>query len=267
MSLKVSSITDVGTTRLNNEDSFLILPELRDGKLSILAIVADGMGGHDRGEVASSMIKNEFVKWFKNDFPGINDGDTEARKLKMSLCNVIADVNRQVYEFAEENGIVSGSTLVGLLISNGIYFAWNVGDSRIYKFTATTNKQITKDQTVAQNEIDSGTMTKTEALKDKKSHVLTQCIGMEGDVIPDFFKGKYKEGDYFLICSDGMYNRMSMAEISRVIRSEGKLKDKLFTLAETAKEKGEKDNITGILIHNATEKKEKTFEEKFFDLT
>ena len=126
---------------------------------------------------------------------------------------------------------------------------WTWGRKRIYKFSKTKDIQITKDQTLAQREVDAGRLTPEEALTDKRSHKLLQCVGMGEDITPDFFRGRYRAGDKFLLCSDGMCNRMSKETLAAAAKDDSRsLSARLQSIIDDVKNTGEKDNITGILM-------------------
>ena len=243
--MRVSSITDTNK-RDQNEDNRLVLPKKSGGRKILLAAVFDGMGGTDAGEVASKISRDFFEKWFFEEidtylhsFPG---------SVKESLSKLLNDINDEVYKYEIEKDVTTGSTATVLLIYGDEYVAANIGDSRIYKF-GSKNIQITKDQTLAQREVDRGNLTPEEALIDKRSHTLTQSLGQREPVEPDFFKGKCKKGDSFLLCSDGMYNKVSIDEISSIVKDKDfNTKEKLTEIAILSKSQGENDNITGILI-------------------
>lgn len=250
--MKISNLTDKNK-RSSNQDSSLILPKILKEKGSekkiLLAMIADGMGGTDAGGIASGIVKQEIGEWFEKNIEELASKSNSLEEIKNSIYSKILEINTKVYDYGEKDDISLGSTIALLVLFAGEYFILNVGDSRVYKFGPSRSVQITKDQTVAQQKIDEGLLTAEEAKTDRSSHVLTQCIGMSKDIAPDFFKGKYKKKDYFLICSDGMYNRVDLGEMESVVR-EKKMgtKEKLTKLAILSKEKEEGDNITGVLI-------------------
>lgn len=243
--MRISSITDTNK-RDQNEDNRIIIPQKINNKKFLLAAVFDGMGGTDAGEVASQLAKEAFEAWRGKDF--LNALSDFPESIKDPLSDTLETLNQDIYEYERKEGLSAGSTAALLILYGDEYVAVNIGDSRIYKF-GSKNIQITKDQTLAQVEIDRGNLKPEEAVNDKRSHTLIQSLGQEDPVEPDFFKGRFRKGDSFLICSDGMYNRNSLEEISEIIKDNAiNTKSKLLELAIKAKEKGEKDNITGILI-------------------
>ena len=153
---------------------------------------------------------------------------------------MLEKLNTDVYSYEKETGRSTGSTIAALIIFDKEYIAVNIGDSRIYKF-GIKNIQITKDQTLAQLEIDRGNLTPEEALTDRRSHTLLQSLGQADPVEPDFFKGKCRKGDSFLICSDGMYNRNDISDLASVI------KDKTLSRIYIALVKGKINHDTGTI--------------------
>lgn len=243
--MKISSITDTNK-RDNNEDNRIILPKKIGSKKILLAAVFDGMGGTEAGEVASKIARDNTEEWFLGKLE--QSVSRFPDETKQALSDLLNQINDLVYEYEIEKDISTGSTAAVLLIYGDEYIAANIGDSRIYKFSS-KNAQITKDQTVAQLEVDRGNLTPEEALTDKRSHTLTQSLGQKEKVIPDFYKGKAKRGDIFLICSDGMSNRISIEEMAQIVKDRDyNTKEKLTELAVLSKAGGERDNITGILI-------------------
>ena len=241
----ISNITDTNK-RSQNEDNYFHALKYVKGKRIIIAAVFDGMGGTDLGEKASEMAKSSVENFFINN--SINCTKWFPDELKNKLSELILDINKNIYIYGKENNVSLGTTAVLMVIYDNEYLLANVGDSRAYKFSA-KSIQLTKDQTLAQREIDKGNLTKEEALTDKRSHVLTQALGYLEPPEIGFYKGKLKNKDYILLCSDGMYNRIPIQEMAEIIKNttlDGQ--DKLIELAVTAKKKGEKDNITGILI-------------------
>lgn len=253
--IKISTLTDQNL-RDANQDSALIVPKIINGKRAVLCMVADGMGGTDEGGIASAIVKERVEQWIEKNPFALFDGSEITEDYEKTLTDLVTRINREIFDYGAEYMCSLGSTIALIYIaeishkSTYEYIALNIGDSRIYKFTdKRKGMQITKDQTAAQMEIDRGNMTKEEAGKSPLQHKLTQCLGMETDPVPDFFRGKTKKGDYIMICSDGIYNRTEIDEIGEIIRAKKKTtKQKLMLLIDKAKESGEKDNATGIMI-------------------
>lgn len=244
--MNISSITETNGRKSNQDSYFISFKKFgRDDKCAAI-LVADGMGGTEKGDVASKITKEIFDRWFEHAAPSVIKKDG-ILALKPHIIKCAAEVNEKVLEWSNAHGETTGSTMALLILRGGEYIACNIGDSRIYKF-GSKSMQITKDHTLAALEVEKGNLSEEEASTDKRSHKLTQCIGMDDKLEPDFFRGKYRDGDYFLLCSDGMYNRMTLKELEEIVKGDGKTKGKLIRLFETVKEKGETDNVTGVLI-------------------
>lgn len=242
--MKISAFTDQNK-RKSNQDNKLVIPKIINGHKTLLCLVADGMGGTEHGEIASLIAKEEIEMWYQDN---IKTAISSPAKLKNSLLNKIKEINDKVVNYGENNSVSLGTTITLLLIYKNNFYAVNIGDSRIYQL-GKNPKQITQDHTAAQMEVDMGRMTEEEAKNSNLSHKLTRCIGIKEFIAPDYFQGKTKKGDYFLLCSDGMYNRVDIEEINKIAKSPVlSTKEKLNELAILSKSKDEKDNITGIFI-------------------
>lgn len=241
--MRISSDTDINM-RGENQDARLVIPKKINGEKMCFLMVCDGMGGSDAGGKASRIAKEKIEKWVEEEYPKVH-GDIE--RIREEIIKIIKKVNDDILEESEQSGESMGSTLAILIIFEKSYIAASLGDSRVYKF-GSKNVRITKDHTYAQQEIDAGAMTEEEAENDPKSHKLTKCLGYNEDAMPDFYKGIHRKGDSFLVCSDGMYNTVSLQEMSAIAKKKGSARDKLLEIMDLAKERGETDNITGIFV-------------------
>lgn len=243
--MKISSITDTNK-RDQNEDNRLIIPHKYKHKKMLLAAVFDGMGGTEAGEEASRMAREGIEEWFTQHASSIATASMD--RLKTEITKLLIKINDDIYQYGLKIDKTLGTTSAILIIIGDEYIVSNIGDSRVYKF-GSKNVQITKDQTLAQLEVDRGNLTPEEAMTDKRSHTLTQSLGFIDQPEPDYFKGKCKRGDAFLLCSDGMYNRVLIENMAEVVKEKDlNTKEKLVQLAILSKAEGERDNITGILI-------------------
>ena len=170
--MKISTITDQNKREYNQDNKFVI-PKVVNGDKVLLAVVADGMGGTDEGGEASRRVKVILERWFEDNIKELHS----QTKIKNSLNKALKDINDEIYSYGKENLCSLGTTAAIIILKDKEYIVANIGDSRVYKFSSKPI-QITKDQTLAQREIDAGNMTVEEAKLDKKSHTLTQCLGM-----------------------------------------------------------------------------------------
>jgi len=253
---KSCGISDIGTVKSVNQDSLYRQNGKYNGSYLLFAMVADGMGGLDAGEVASKMLTDNFNDWFhKGGLEEVLNGDILQfdNILQESIGNVISSTNDQINTYAKESKIVTGSTATMLLLLKGTYYAANIGDSRIYRLTDGNLYQITIDHSWMQQQLDLG-YTEGEILEDplydELRNRITRCVGAGMEyAYADYFANDYKPGDMFLLCSDGLIHTNSVDEITEILQDEKlNLEDKIEILIDTAKDRGEEDNITAILI-------------------
>lgn len=233
--------TDVGLVRQNNEDYFFITNEPA-GAFPNLFILADGMGGHAAGEVASQSAVEACLRYIENSE---NEGDDH--KL---LKNAVSSANAAVYSKSEENAEQRGmgTTLTVCSVSgNRLHYA-HVGDSRLYLMNNNWIDQITDDHTVAAEMHRSGAYTKEQAENHPHKHMLTRALGTDTEVAVDSGTIELALGSCVLICSDGLTNMVTDEEILTILMEDNTREIKLDLLIELAKERGGVDNITVILI-------------------
>lgn len=219
----------------------------------ILAAVCDGMGGLEKGELASSTVIMGVLNWFKEIFPGLLYHNFTSQAVKDSLEKVITELNNRIRSYGEWKNIYLGTTMTVLLLVDDEYYICNVGDSRAY-YLGNQIRQITKDQTFIQQELDMGRMTEEEALYSNYQNMLLQCIGVGTYVIPDFYMGKCEDCSTFLLCSDGFRHMLSKQEMWETLQpdmlcNEKRMEEGIKKLVELARSRGEKDDITVLLVH------------------
>lgn len=225
--------TDIGMVREVNEDRYLYVNE---EEYTLLA-VADGMGGHNAGDVASSMLIDEILKYnLKCDF--LNDTEINIRK-----CIEMA--NEKIYRYAiEKPGCHGMGTTVTLAVIKGdkVYFA-NVGDSRGYILNESL-KKITIDHSYVEELVMKGEITEDEAKKHPNRNQITRAIGTNNSVKIDIFTVDKNRDDIILLCTDGFVNMLSEKEIEDVIKTSEKLQEAVDKLVDMANDNGGCDNIT-----------------------
>jgi serine/threonine protein phosphatase PrpC len=233
--LSFSSIarTHVGRVRTLNEDNLVDRPEAG------LWAVADGMGGHDAGEVASGMLAQTLAS--------VNDRST-GYSFMDDVKSSIYDVNRQLIERAESNdGAIIGSTIVVLLAYQGFFACLWAGDSRAYLLREFDFVRLSRDHSVVQEMIDSGQLTPDEAKNYGRSNVITRAVGVASDFELDMNHGQIKPGDRYLLCSDGLTGMIEDDEIRDILlRYEPEAA--ADWLMDACLERGAKDNVTFILV-------------------
>ncbi len=238
--------SDKGNVRSVNEDSFEIITPAPD---FFAAVLADGMGGHIGGREASSYAVSSAVKSI-NEASKYFDKYTD-RQIENFLKNTVIKINKNLFKKASESKdlLGMGTTLVICIIYKGKYYVSNVGDSRLY-ILSDELKQITKDHSYVSELLDMGMITKEEALTHPNKNVITRAVGTEDTIAADIFKGKIKNNEIILICSDGLSNMVSDDIIAQTLNEYESTKDITKSLVSLANENGGRDNITVITIKN-----------------
>ena len=233
--------SDVGKVRTSNEDAIYVNNE---GPLPLanLFVVADGMGGHNAGEIASKQAISAFCEYV--------DKHKTFVYTEEFLAEALLYANALVYENAHENSELNGmgTTFSAVTVDeNNLYYA-HVGDSRVYIFTEDGMGQVTRDHSLVAEMTERGIITPEEALHHPEKNIITRAIGTDGHVSID--KGYLPIGDikYVLICSDGLTNIVSDAEIFEVIKSDALMTDKVEILIAKANDGGGDDNISVIVM-------------------
>jgi protein phosphatase len=233
--------TDVGLMRTINQDSIFISTK-PIGKLPNLFIVADGMGGHKAGDVASRAAIEKFVRYACT---------THMSDPANILDSGIISINKEIYDMAISNKDYSGmgTTFVACTLVNGHVYIANVGDSRLY-LIGRDIRQITRDHSLVEDMVRMGMIDKEEARTHYKKNVITKAIGVAEDrtATPDIFEIEITDSDKLLLCSDGLTNMVDEYEIKKIINSNEKIEEAVRMLINQANENGGKDNISAILI-------------------
>ena len=250
MHFTAAAETDIGTFKTGNQDSVLIKHAIYSGSEVLLAIICDGMGGLSKGELASAAVIEYFAHWFDTSVSKeLEDLNMEVTGREWSL--MLKELNGRILEYSRKASVSMGTTFTGMLFAEGEYVIVHVGDSRAY-FLDSAIHQLTRDQTFVARELAKGTMTLSEAEEDPRRNMLLQCVGASKTVEPRIITGRTQKGTYML-CSDGFRHMNTPEEIRAAFMAEG-LTDKdvmharACSMIEQAKERGEKDNISVILI-------------------
>ncbi len=241
--LDVYEQTDVGMQRDNNQDSAAYWQS--EDQTTVIAVVADGMGGHKGGEVASKMAVDELLIEFKKGVPlnAIN-----GKRLEQGFKQANLVIHQQAQTQPELNGM--GTTLVALAIHQGKIHYANVGDSRLYRIRNGRCEQLTEDHSLVANLLKGGLITAEEAASHPDKNVITRSIGTYPDVDIDCTnKPIYLElGDCFLLCSDGLHDLVKPEEMIEIITGNTP-KEACQQLIKQANAQGGHDNITALIIN------------------
>lgn len=243
--LKIAGFTDTGLRRNYNQDFIGFNQELG------IAVLADGMGGHQAGEVAAHMAVESVLETLQN----LGDRQT-ARSITGSqllefVSTTISHSNSMIYQASEANEERKGmgTTVVAAIVKGSQVYAGHVGDSRLYLFRDNTLRRITRDHSLMQDLIDKGFYTEDEARSANIGHVVTRALGTREEVEVDTVQHDIEQGDVLLLCSDGLTDMIADWQIAEIISEDvSNLEVTTKKLVELANRCGGKDNISVILI-------------------
>ena len=238
MRISCAGNTDVGVVRSGNEDNFLL--DCSRG----LFIVADGMGGHAAGEVASEMAVRIIEKEL-GSLRGLNDGEAASK-----MRSAIRKANAEIYErtLAEHDKRGMGTTTTVMVLFSRRYLIGQVGDSRAYLLRSGDFLQLTKDHSYVQEQVDAGLLTPEQARTHPYSNVITRCVGANEDVAPDVYFGNLEAGDRVLLASDGLTGMLEDQQIAEIMGDEENPEVAVNKMITDANKRGGLDNITAIVI-------------------
>lgn len=236
-------LTDVGSVREQNQDCFAITP-LADECL--LAVVCDGMGGAKSGNVASRLACEVFSEEVKRSFQQEMTPQEAERMLRTALS--LANVSVYEHSALSEEFSGMGTTLVAALFYPKACLILNVGDSRAYHVNADGVNCVTVDHSVVQLMVLRGEITPEQAKVHPSKNLITRAVGTSTQVLADVFPLAIQQGEFVLLCSDGLSNQMADQEILFEIIHGAKSEDCCQRLLEIAKERGAPDNVTSVLI-------------------
>lgn len=236
--MKTYSITDIGKKRSANQD-FVYASDQPIGNLENLLIVADGMGGHNAGDLASRYTVESMVEYIENA--------SEKRPIPL-ISSAIHHANELVVEKAKEDKGLEGmgTTVVAATVKDGYLYVANVGDSRLYLIDHEI-EQITRDHSLVEEMIRIGELQRKDARSHPDRNVITRAIGVRTPVRIDFFDVKLEDGDKVLLCSDGLTTMVEDEEILRIVKKNSSLKEAAQKLITEANKNGGKDNISVVL--------------------
>jgi serine/threonine protein phosphatase PrpC len=230
-------LSDTGLVREHNEDNFLF-HELGSGALFV---VADGMGGHDAGEVASKIAVDTVVR-------EVREGAARNKDAQRLIAHAVQQANAAVRREGASRGSNMGTTLSAAFIKGGTAYIANVGDSRTYWMENGSITQITEDHSLVAKLVSAGKMTKAEARNHPKSNLLYRTIGTDDNVKVDTFRVDLKKNGKLLLCTDGLWGMVPDEEIHRVFATEEDIKKACVRLVQAANAAGGQDNITAIVV-------------------
>ncbi len=226
--------------RSGNEDNFTVDTNVTRG----IFVVADGMGGHAAGEVASEMA----VQIIQRELASVTT--LESDDVAMLTAETLRKANRAIHDrtLTEVDKQGMGTTASVLLIAATRYLIGQVGDSRVYLMRDGALTQLTKDHSYVQEQVDAGFLTPEQARYHPYSNVITRCVGASPEVEPDIYRGEVRTGDLFLVASDGLTGMVDDRRLSQLLGSRADPDRKVHALISEANGRGGLDNITAIIV-------------------
>ena len=236
--------TDIGKQRLINEDSvafeLLGTQNVKTESNYGILVVADGMGGHDKGEIASDVATKQFIKKVREAMQKKSDkSDIEYKKILKSAVNA---ANKEVWKISKQEPNRIGTTLVAaIIVKDNVYIA-NVGDSRAYLVKPNKYiRQITKDHSAVQEMLDANIITKEQAKNHPRKNVITKAIGISEQIIPDIYEQKISN-ETLVLCTDGLYGMIEEDDIIKTVNNN--IFKSIDALISLANKQGGQDNIS-----------------------
>lgn len=253
-----AGLTDMGCKRTNNEDN--LFHEFA-GESDMLILVADGMGGHNCGEVASQVVVDTFRGFSETLAKILQKPEMAADRAKMSgaICSLLDETIQQANDNIIEKAATNddyhnmGTTATAAYICDGTMYFGHVGDSRAYLVRGGRLRQLTNDHSLVAEQVRIGLIKKEDAEKHPQKNILTRALGINDIVKVDTFREQTKEGDIIILCSDGLTNPVPDNEILYYALSSATSEETCRRLVDRAKENGAPDNVT-VLVYRVKEK-------------
>ena len=253
MNYLVQACTDIGIAKQTNQDSFVAKVINTSSGRMMIAVMCDGMGGLEKGEVASATLVSAFNRWIQEVLLKVKTESLHEDFIKQQWTNLILENNEKIKVYGKKCGVSLGTTVTAILLTDTLYYIVNVGDTRVYEISRQGQRIITKDHTVVYKEVEQGIITEEQAHIDPRRSVLLQCVGASEQVYPDFFFGVPIQNAVYMLCTDGFRHEILPEEIYHYLQPDNMvnqevMKNNILTLIELDKQRNERDNISVITV-------------------
>lgn len=244
--------TDVGSRKKVNQDAIGVRNYVsKDGNV-FFAVICDGIGGLECGELASADTVAQCMDWFIYEFPQMAGEGIGEKELRERVEYMISNQDERLRNYGAKRNIQLGTTVSILLCMYPCYYIWHVGDCRIYRIGKKMFR-LTEDQSLVQKELNLGRITEEQARHDKRRNIILQSLGAGDAVMPAFYTGNFEKGDLFLLCTDGMIHQIEENELQESFcfqkkESRNRMEECQRQLIRKAKERGERDNLSIITV-------------------
>lgn len=244
--MRVWGVTDVGLKRRDNQDTYAF--ERFGAEGSVVAVVCDGMGGVQGGQLASTLAVSTFMEALHE----LAQPEMTAEQVRALQTACVARANKAIYDRAQEGEAYHGmgTTLVSALVTPEVAVLCNVGDSRAYHIDAAGIRRVTRDHSVVEEMIESGEITPEEARTHPNRNLITRALGPDRNMVCDTYVIPLAAGDCVLLCTDGLTGVARDEEILSAVRAASEGDAALRGLLELATSRGAPDNVTAVLIRN-----------------
>lgn len=266
MDFEATYCTDVGVGKEINQDSgCVMIADTPDGPIC-MAFLCDGMGGISMGEYASGKVTQTFVNWFEQTLPDFIARAVSLEEIAGVWKNMLIDLDQEFREYGQRKGLKLGTTATGMLFWRGRFLLMQSGDSRAYEIGRNC-RQLSEDQSYVWQQVKLGLLMPEEAKHHPKRNVLLDCIGGSRPSVPEWKTERVGKRSNYLLCSDGFVHEINNSELvyflaPRIGQDVDVLRESLEEMTEIVKRRGEKDNITALLIR--TENRKKKYQDKGF---
>ena len=229
--------TDIGKTRLHNEDAVNIY---RNEKCTVM-VVADGMGGHEAGDIASQMVIDKVENSFRTC-----ESFQDAESVRRWIREVLHEINQDILNYIEQQGITHGmgTTVVIAMVTKPFIAFAHIGDSRAYILAHKQLRQVTKDHTFVRKLVEKGQLSERAARFHPHRNIIMNALGVSQDLKFDYMILENYDLDAILLCSDGLTSMLDDQDILQVITQSGSIEEKVNRLIEAANQNGGTDNIS-----------------------
>ncbi len=223
-----------GRVAKRNQDALLLQQVLTRRGRVLMAAVCDGMGGVSQGEIAGGYVAERLQEWFYTEFLWMLCKKKRIWVIRRSLDRLVYHMQQQIRRYAGEEGISLGTTMTVLLLWENAWLVWHLGDSRAYRLRCGRIQQLTTDHVQGTGK-------------------LTKCVGSFGSFVPEHAVGVPRDGEGFLLCSDGYWRRMAQQEIKDVLapaqlKEEAQIERRLKEIGEACMRRGERDNLSAVYL-------------------
>lgn len=244
LTLEVYGLSDVGRARTHNEDSFTSVPELG------LFVVADGLGGHRHGEVASRLAVESIRRAIETARAATADDTSPPRHHAETLRRAVERAHGQVLEAIDRDGTLvgMGTTVVAMWVRGGTAAIAHVGDSRAYRLRGRELVQLTEDHSWVREQVVEGHLSEAQAREHPLRNIVTQALGGFDPVTVEVIEEAMRPGEVYLLCSDGLTSMLDDAEIAACVAGAESLEERGRELIRRANERGGLDNVTVVLV-------------------